>query len=109
MDTIRAVIRGAILISDLDLTVPGQEKLSFSTCHHIIAQYQIAKAQVAAAKSTLKESKISYADTILKAPFDGTIVQRLKQPGDMGLAGAPIVAMHNASYSCLILCADVRS
>ena len=75
----------------------AKEAATKESYDHTIAQYQIAKAQVAAAKSALKESKISYADTILKAPFDGTIVQRLKQPGDMGLAGAPIVAMHNAS------------
>ncbi|OQK15804.1 hypothetical protein AU255_16565 [Methyloprofundus sedimenti] len=62
-----------------------------------IAQYQIAQAQVEAAASALKETSIGLADTILKAPFDGIIIQRLKQPGDMGLAGAPIVAMHNSA------------
>ena len=62
-----------------------------------IAQYQIAKAQLDAASSALRETSIGLADTILKAPFDGTVIQRLKQPGDMGLAGAPIVAMHNSA------------
>jgi len=64
---------------------------------HTMAQYQVAKAQAAAAASALKETRIGFADTILKAPFDGTVVQRLKHPGDMGLAGAPIVAMHNSA------------
>jgi len=63
---------------------------------HTMAQYHVSQAQVEAAVSALKETKISSADTILKAPFDGTILKRLKQPGDMGLAGAPIVAMHNS-------------
>lgn len=63
---------------------------------HTMAQYQITKAQVNAAASALKETRISSADTILRAPFDGTVLQRLKQPGDMALAGSPIVAMHNS-------------
>ncbi|MCF7970941.1 MAG: efflux RND transporter periplasmic adaptor subunit [Methylococcaceae bacterium] len=75
----------------------AKEAATKETYDHVIAQYQVAQAQVDAAASALKETKISYADTILKAPFDGTVVQRLKQPGDMGLAGAPIVAMHNSA------------
>jgi len=75
----------------------AQEAATKETYDHIIAQYRITQAQVEAANSALKESKISYQDTILKAPFDGTIIQRLKQPGDMGLAGSPIVAMHNSA------------
>lgn len=62
-----------------------------------MAQYQVAQAQVNAAASALKQTRIGLADTILKAPFDGIVIQRLKQPGDMGLAGAPIVAMHNSA------------
>ena len=62
-----------------------------------MAQYQVSQAQVNLAASALKQTRIGLADTILKAPFDGIIIQRLKQPGDMGLAGAPIVAMHNSA------------
>jgi len=78
-------------------TLYAQEAATKETYEHTITQYRIAQAQVEAARSILKESKISYQDTILKAPFDGTIIQRLKQPGDMGLAGTPIVAMHNSA------------
>ncbi len=75
----------------------AQEAATKETYDHTMAQYRIAQAQVEAANSALKESKINYQDTILKAPFDGTIIQRLKQPGDMALAGTPIVAMHNSA------------
>jgi membrane fusion protein, multidrug efflux system len=64
---------------------------------HIMAQYQIAKARVDEAASALKETKVNYADTILKAPFDGIVVKRLKQPGDLGVAGVPLVTMHNSA------------
>lgn len=74
-----------------------KEAATKATYDNTIAQYQVAEAQVAAAASALKETRISLADTILKAPFDGIVIKRLKQPGDMGLAGAPIVAMHNSA------------
>ena len=55
------------------------------------------RARVDAASSALHEISINLAETTLKVPFDGVIVERLKEPGDMGLAGVPIVVIHNSA------------
>lgn len=67
------------------------------TFDRVVAQARAAKARVDAASSALHEININLAETTLKAPFDGVIVQRLKEPGDMGLAGVPIVVIHNSA------------
>ncbi len=67
------------------------------TSDRVVAQARAAKARVDAAGSALQEIAINLAETTLKAPFDGVIVQRLKEPGDMGLAGVPIVVIHNSA------------
>lgn len=67
------------------------------TFDRVVAQARAAKARVDAASSALHEISINLAETTLKAPFDGVIVERLKEPGDMGLAGVPIVVIHNSA------------
>ncbi len=67
------------------------------TFDRVVAQARAAKARVDAASSALHEISINLAETTLKAPFDGVIVERLKEPGDMDLAGVPIVVIHNSA------------
>ena len=59
----------------------------------VIARAKEAQARVNQATSTVREVRTHLADTLLLAPFDGIVVKRLKQPGDMGLPGVPIVTM----------------
>jgi len=47
------------------------------------------------------------ADTLLLAPFDGVVVKRLKEPGDMGLPGVAVVTLQTPQG--LRLEADVPS
>ncbi len=75
----------------------AQEAATRQMYDQAIAQARVAEAQVKAASSALKETKIGYQDTVLKAPFNGIVIRRLKQPGDMGIAGMPIVSMHNSA------------
>ncbi|MDP3280244.1 MAG: efflux RND transporter periplasmic adaptor subunit [Nitrosomonas sp.] len=59
----------------------------------VIARAKETQARVNQATSTVREVRTHLADTLLLAPFDGIVVKRLKQPGDMGLPGVPIVTM----------------
>ncbi len=59
----------------------------------IIAQEKEAQAGVNQATSAVSEVKTHLTNTRLLAPFDGVVVKRLKQPGDMGLPGVPVVAL----------------
>ncbi len=59
----------------------------------VTARAKAAQARANQATSTVREVRTHLADTLLLAPFDGIVVKRLKQPGDMGLPGVPIVTI----------------
>ncbi|MGR8935271.1 MAG: efflux RND transporter periplasmic adaptor subunit [Gammaproteobacteria bacterium] len=61
-----------------------------------VAQSRAAQARMQAAGSALQEVGVNVSETELRAPFDGVIVTRLQEPGDMALTGVPIVTMHRA-------------
>ncbi len=59
----------------------------------VVARAKEAQAGVSQATSTVSEIRTHLADTLLRAPFDGIVVKRLQEPGDMGLPGVPVVTM----------------
>ncbi len=59
----------------------------------IVAQAKEAQAGVSQANSKVSEIRTHLTDTRLLAPFDGIVVKRLQQPGDMGLPGVPVVTL----------------
>ena len=59
----------------------------------VLARAKEAQAGVSQATSTVNEIRTHLADTLLLAPFDGIVVKRLKEPGDMGLPGVPVVSL----------------
>jgi len=59
----------------------------------VIAQAKETQAGVSQASSAVSEIRTHLADTLLLAPFDGIVVKRLKEPGDMGLPGVPVVSL----------------
>ncbi|MGZ5027050.1 MAG: efflux RND transporter periplasmic adaptor subunit [Methylobacter sp.] len=61
-----------------------------------VAGAKAAQAAVSQANSALAEIRTHVSDTVLTAPFDGTVVKRLQEPGDMGLPGVPVVALQTA-------------
>lgn len=73
----------------------------------VVARAKEAQAAVRQANSAVAEIRSHLADTLLAAPFDGTVVKRLKEPGDMGLPGVPIVTLQTPQG--LRLEADVPS
>ncbi len=73
----------------------------------VVARAKEAQAGVSQATSAISEIRSHLADALLVAPFDGTVVKRLKEPGDMGLPGVPIVSLQTPQG--LRLEADVPS
>ncbi|MGR9014231.1 MAG: efflux RND transporter periplasmic adaptor subunit [Gammaproteobacteria bacterium] len=58
-----------------------------------VARAKEAQAGANQAASTVNEIRSHLADTLLIAPFDGVVVKRLKEPGDMGLPGDPVATL----------------
>jgi len=73
----------------------------------VVARAKEAQAGVSQATSAITEVRTHLADTLLLAPFDGIIAKRLKEPGDMGLPGVPVVTLQTPQG--LRLEADVPS
>jgi RND family efflux transporter MFP subunit len=59
----------------------------------VVAQAKEAQAGLNQATSAVSEIRSHLADTLLLAPFDGVVVKRLQEPGDMGLPGVPVVTL----------------
>lgn len=73
----------------------AQEAATRESYDAVIARYKAMQAQVRAARDALANIRVGLAETTLRAPFDGVIVARLKEPGDMGLPGVPVVSIHS--------------
>ncbi|MDP1663841.1 MAG: efflux RND transporter periplasmic adaptor subunit [Methylobacter sp.] len=73
----------------------------------VVARAKEVQAGVNQAASSVAEIRSHLADTVLLAPFDGIVVKRLKEPGDMGLPGVPVVTLQTPQG--LRLEADVPS
>lgn len=59
----------------------------------VIARSKAAQANVKQAADAVEQLRVSLGENTLRAPFDGIISERLKDPGDMGLPGIPIVVV----------------
>lgn len=74
-----------------------KEAATRESFEQVVAQSRAAQARMQAASSALQEAGINRSETELRAPFDGTVVARLQEPGDMGMAGVPLVTLHKAA------------
>ncbi len=61
------------------------------------ADVDAAMADVARAQARLKESEANRSDLRVVAPFDGTVITRAAEPGEVVTAGTPIVTVVNLS------------
>ena len=58
-----------------------------------VAAQQEGGKQIATAEKTLAYNEARLADTRVTAPFDGLIVRRYRDPGDIGVPGSPILML----------------
>jgi HlyD family secretion protein len=80
-----ALAEAAITLAQAQLDLakygPGEEDLA------------VAQAQVDAAQAALDLLEIQLAMTEIKAPLDGTILFRLVEPGELAVAGSPVITL----------------
>jgi len=89
--------RGSLATAEATLSNPDIRTLQASTLRRQIAQQEADIASSAAdeqrARASLREAKANRNDLTVTAPFDGTVVTRTAEPGEVLTAGTPIVTL----------------
>jgi len=71
----------------------GKEAATRESFDAAVARLKEAQAAVSQANSAVTEIRTHLSDTNLVAPFDGIVVKRLKEPGDMAMPGVPVASL----------------
>ncbi len=89
--------RGALNVAKSSLANPGIRNAASAAVRRQIAQQQAeiasAAADAARARAQLLEAQANRKDLIVAAPFDGTVVTRTAEPGEVVQAGTAMVTM----------------
>jgi HlyD family secretion protein len=89
--------RGALAMAEATLSNPDIHSLQAAVVRRQIAQQEADIASAAAdeqhARAALLEAEANRKDLIVTAPFDGTVVTRTAEPGEVLTAGTPIVTL----------------
>jgi len=83
---------GAISQEDVD-KVTGDWKIAQAGVARTEAALVEARKQLIAAETNLAYRKALLGDTEIVAPFDGMIVQRYRDPGDIAMPGSPVLIL----------------
>jgi HlyD family secretion protein len=93
--------QGALTTAKANLTNPGirEAQVSATTKQMIQQQAEIANAAAASrqAQFELAEAEANRTDLIVRAPFDGTVITRSAEPGEVVTAGTAIVTLLDLS------------
>jgi HlyD family secretion protein len=91
--------RGALTTARANLDTPKiRDAQVASTQRQIIqqqAQVSAAKAETAQAQAQLAEAEANRSDLTVVAPFDGTVITRAAEPGEVVQAGTAIITLLN--------------
>jgi HlyD family secretion protein len=89
--------RGALATAQATLSNPDIRSLQAATIRRQITQQEADIASATAdeqhARASLLEAKANRNDLMVTAPFDGTVVTRTAEPGEVLTAGTPIVTL----------------
>jgi multidrug efflux system membrane fusion protein len=72
-----------------------QEAATRQSLESVQAAAHTAAAQVAEAKAAIATAESLLGETVLRTPFDGTVVKRHLEPGDMALPGLAVLTMQS--------------
>ena len=93
--------RGVLNMAQATLSNPGIRGFQASTVRKQLAQQQseiaYAKALADQARFQLAEAQATRSDLTVKAPFDGTVMTRAAEPGEVVQAGTAIVTLLDLS------------
>lgn len=73
-----------------------QEALTQERLDAALAEGQAAQAQAEALRHAVAEASASLQENFLRAPFDGHVVERHADPGDMALPGKTVLSLQSA-------------
>ena len=89
--------RGSLSMAEATLSNPDIRSVQAAVIHRQIAQQESdiasAEADEEHARAALQEAQANRNDLIVKAPFDGTVVSRTAEPGEVLTAGTPIITL----------------
>jgi HlyD family secretion protein len=89
--------RGSLTTAQANLTNPGIREAQVAGVRRQLAQQQAeianAKASAEQARFQLTEAQANRQDLTIAAPFDGTIITRAAEPGEVVTAGTAIVTL----------------
>ena len=89
--------QGALATARAGLTTPDIRESESAGVRRQLAQQnaevESAMAQIENARAQLAEAETNRQDLIVRAPFAGTIVTRTAEPGEIAMAGSPIVTL----------------
>jgi len=89
--------RGALATAKATLTTPTIRAAEAAAMRRRIAEQQSqvssAVAQTARLRAQLAEAESNRQDLVVRAPFEGTISTRTAEPGEVVVAGTPIVTL----------------
>jgi HlyD family secretion protein len=89
--------KGALTAAQATLANPDIHALQSATLRRQISQQQLdidsSAADAQRARGALEEARDNRGDLTVTAPFDGTIVTRTAEPGEVLTAGTPIVTL----------------
>ena len=94
-------LRGALSVAKANLANPGIRGAQASAISRQISQQEVditrAKAASEQARAQLAEAQANRSDLIVTAPFDGTVMTRSAELGEVVTAGTPIVTLLDLS------------
>jgi membrane fusion protein YbhG len=89
--------QGALTAAQASLSNPDIRALEAATLRRQIAQQEMdvagASADAQRARAALDEAQANRQDLTVTAPFDGTVVTRTAEPGEVLMAGTPIITL----------------
>jgi len=93
--------RGALTTAKANLANPGIRGAETASVRRQIAQQQAevasAMASTEQARAQLREAEANRQDLIVPAPFDGTVMTRAAEPGEVVTAGTALVTLLDLS------------
>jgi len=75
----------------------AQGKCALAKAPYTARDLEIAQARVKQARATVEQAKVALKNTVLTAPYAGTVVDILVKPGEAVLAGTPVVILADLS------------
>lgn len=74
-------------------TLAQQRSLSEEELHRRETDMQICEAEIAAQQVAIAQIQRNLAKTVLRAPFNGIVMERLSHQGELAMPGTPLIRM----------------